>query len=59
MRSLVAALLEPVAYPSVYDVTVRAVGDGTMSLAGDQDDLRREGVATSTVTGSRASPCVN
>ena len=44
MRSLVAALLEPVAYPSVYDVTVRAVGDGTISLAGDQDDLRREGV---------------
>jgi len=44
MRSLVAALLEPVAYPSVYDVTVRAVGDGTISLAGDHDDLRREGV---------------
>ena len=44
MRSLVAALLEPVAYPSVYDVTVRAVGDGTISLAGDHDDLRRDGV---------------
>ncbi len=44
MRSLVSALLEPVAYPSVYDVSVRAVGDGTISLAGDNDDLRREGV---------------
>ena len=44
MRSLVSALLEPVAYPSVYDVTVRAVGDGAISLAGDNDDLRREGV---------------
>src|SRR6185503_6715552 len=44
MRSLVSALLEPVAYPSVYDVTVRAVGDGTISLTGDNDDLRRQGV---------------
>lgn len=44
MRALVAALLEPVAYPSVHDVTVCAVGDGTISLAGEQDDLRREGV---------------
>jgi alpha-beta hydrolase superfamily lysophospholipase len=44
MRSLVAALLEPVAYPSVYDVTVRAVGDGRISLAGSSDDLRSDGV---------------
>jgi pimeloyl-ACP methyl ester carboxylesterase len=44
MRPLVAALLEPVAYPSVYDVAVRAVGDGTISLAGEHDDLRRPGV---------------
>jgi uncharacterized protein len=44
MRALVAALLEPVAYPNVYDVTVRAAARGTISLEGDNPDLRHPGV---------------